>query len=71
MYATNVLSRSRVKALSPEIVDHEVMSWTRPNPAVLDAPPIMMTVADLDLLNGLGLIYPTWKIQEFLYLEHT
>jgi hypothetical protein len=48
------------------------MKWTRSNnPAELDAPPITMTVANQDHLNGLVAIYPTLKIRHCTYLDCT
>jgi hypothetical protein len=63
----------KVKQATPIIVDHHpVINFTRSNdPATLDAPPIMMTVADhgfdSSFGHGLGLIYPESKMRHFSY----
>ena len=70
--ATTVLSSSRVRSPSPEVVDYKDIKWKRSNdPADLDALPIKMSVADQAYINGLILIYPESKIRQFRYPECT
>jgi hypothetical protein len=69
----DVKEAPKVHQATPIIVDHrEVIQFTRSNdPATLDAPPIMMTVADQGLDSsfghGLGLIYSNSNMRHFSY----
>lgn len=57
---------TKTRTPSPEVVEFANLNWTRSDdPAVLDAPPITLTLADPGRTRQLGLIYPSSKIREF------
>jgi hypothetical protein len=69
---SNVSSSSRDRSPSSEEVFVEDLNVTRSNdPIELDAPPILMTVADQDHVKGLVAFHPTSKIRHCTYPERT
>ncbi len=69
------VAKAKIRSPSPEVIPSDEvqgLEWNRSNdPAVLDAPPIKMTLTERGLNNGFPSFYESSHIRQFAYPERT
>ena len=69
------VAKAKIRSSSPEVIPSDEvqgLEWNRSNdPAVLDAPPIKMTLTERGLNNGFPSFYESSHIRQFAYPERT